>query len=186
MEPSQSSVASRQSSSSQSLANHVRQPSFLLVPSPHVASLSFLSSCPLHNNDMQPYASSSTYPQRPIISILTQRNRPDVPSSVRGLLLSTKSLQELLKQWSTGQATETQVSDVFVEVGTNFNNTVRAFAFYQIDLRCAYIPSSLDVVFQTGFDIVIYIRFRKSCGKCWSSVWGRNRRQGCWRVICRT
>lgn len=73
--------------------------------------------------------------QRPIITICTQRDQSDVPSSVRRLLLSTRSLQELLKQWSIKQATETQVSDAYVQIGEDFSTTVRAFARYQIDLR---------------------------------------------------
>ncbi|KAG6884290.1 hypothetical protein C0993_012435 [Termitomyces sp. T159_Od127] len=65
----------------------------------------------------------------------TSGDQSDVPSSVRRLLLSTKHLQELLKQWSLSQATETQVSDAYVQIGNDFNATVRAFAHHQIDLR---------------------------------------------------
>lgn len=59
----------------------------------------------------------------------------DVPGSVRNLLLATKELQEVLRQWSVGQATETQVSDVYVRIGTQFNATIHAFAHHNIDLR---------------------------------------------------
>lgn len=83
-------------------------------------------------------AAAATNHQRPIITILTQKQQADVPGSVRCLLLSTKRLQDLLQQWSVEQATETQVSDVFVEIGTNFNAAIRAFAYHQIDLRCAF------------------------------------------------
>ncbi|KAG6828977.1 hypothetical protein H0H87_012914 [Tephrocybe sp. NHM501043] len=79
----------------------------------------------------------STVTQRPVITICTQGNQGDVPETVRSLLLSTKRLQELLKEWSLGRATETQVSDAYVKIGTDFNNTIRAFAYHQIDLRLA-------------------------------------------------
>jgi hypothetical protein len=64
----------------------------------------------------------------------------DVSNSVRSLLLATKDLQDMLKQWSLGEATETQVSDVYVRIGTDFNTTVHAFAYHDIDLRS--VPSS--------------------------------------------
>ncbi|KAG6820411.1 hypothetical protein H0H93_000657 [Arthromyces matolae] len=87
-----------------------------------------------------------TLTQRPIITICTQRNQADVSSCVRNLLIATKRLQELLKEWSRGQATETQVSDVYVQIGTDFNNTVRAFAYHQIDLSDIHsIPGELRV-----------------------------------------
>jgi hypothetical protein len=89
--------------------------------------------------------------RRPVISISTQKNQADVGKCVRDLLVSTKRLQDLLEQWSRGQADETHVSDVFVEVGTNFNSTIRAFAYYHIDLRyarlcCACSPLSVGFV----------------------------------------
>ncbi|KAG6888142.1 hypothetical protein C0992_009514 [Termitomyces sp. T32_za158] len=70
----------------------------------------------------------------------------DVPSSVRRLLLSTKRLQELLKQWSLSQATEMQVSDAYVQIGNDFNTTVRAFAHHRIDLSDIHsIPGELRI-----------------------------------------
>ncbi|KAG6827828.1 hypothetical protein H0H92_010315 [Tricholoma furcatifolium] len=89
---------------------------------------------------------SAAVTQRPVITICTQRNQGDVPGSVRNLLLSTKRLQDLLKQWSIGQATETEVSDVYVQIGTDFNTTVRAFAHHQIDLSDIHsIPGELRI-----------------------------------------
>ncbi|GLB43312.1 putative cytoskeletal regulatory protein binding [Lyophyllum shimeji] len=76
----------------------------------------------------------------------TSRNQGDVPGTVRSLLLSTKQLQDLLKQWSLGQATEGQVSDAYVQIGQDFNNTIRAFAYHQIDLSDIHsIPGELRV-----------------------------------------
>lgn len=77
--------------------------------------------------------------QRPTISICTQKIQGDVPSSVHSLLLSAKQLQELLHRWSVGQATEGQVSDAYVKIGTDFNTTVNAFASHHIDLRYARV-----------------------------------------------
>ncbi|KAH0582501.1 Bud site selection protein 6 [Termitomyces sp. J132] len=72
--------------------------------------------------------------------------KSDVSGSVRSLLLATKRLQELLKQWSTGQATETQISDAYVKIGEDFNTTIKAFAHYQIDLSDIYsVPEELRV-----------------------------------------
>lgn len=85
--------------------------------------------------------SAAMIAQRPIISIRTQKIQADVPGSVRNLLLSTKQLQELLRLWSVGQATEGQVSDGYVKIGTDFNATVHAFASHRIDLRYVYARS---------------------------------------------
>ncbi|KAG5634274.1 hypothetical protein H0H81_002580, partial [Sphagnurus paluster] len=82
--------------------------------------------------------SATTHTQRPTISIFTQTNQYDVPGSVRSLLLSTTRLQELLKEWSLGHATEDQVSDAYVRIGTEFNTTISAFAAYHIELRHVY------------------------------------------------
>lgn len=77
--------------------------------------------------------------QRPTISICTQKIQGDVPGTVRSLLLSAKQLQELLQLWSVKQATEGQVSDAYVKIGTDFNATVHAFAWHHIDLRYVYL-----------------------------------------------
>lgn len=73
--------------------------------------------------------------QRPNITICTQTIQSDVPSSVRSLLLSTKRLQEALQLWSTGHATEEEVSNSYVTIVSNFNQTIHAFASHQISLR---------------------------------------------------
>lgn len=69
----------------------------------------------------------------------------DVPTLVHNLLSSTKQLQETLRQWSLNQATESQVSDVYVQIGTEFNATIGAFAYHQIDLRYGH---ARRVIFQ--------------------------------------
>lgn len=96
-----------------------------------------------------------------------QRNPGDVPSAVRNLLLSMKQLQDILKHWSVGQATETQVSDVYVQIGTDFNATVHAFAYHKIDLRFAFscvLASNVktDILRSVLFAIVVTsIRYPK-------------------------
>lgn len=79
-------------------------------------------------------------------SFAASTNQYDVPGSVRSLLLSTTRLQELLKEWSLGHATEDQVSDAYVRIGTEFNTTISAFAAYHIELSDIHnIPGELRV-----------------------------------------
>ncbi|KAJ7658487.1 hypothetical protein B0H17DRAFT_1096855 [Mycena rosella] len=78
-----------------------------------------------------------------------QHNLGDVPTAVRSLLLSTKQLQKSLSQWSVGQVSETQVSDVYVQIGTDFNNTIQAFAYHHIDLSDIHcVPGDLRTVLE--------------------------------------
>ncbi|KAF4569896.1 hypothetical protein EYR40_008876 [Pleurotus pulmonarius] len=78
-----------------------------------------------------------------------QNSPSDVSAAVHRLLLSTKQLQESLRLWSTGQMTETEVSDVYVTVGTDFNNVIRAFAYHRIDLTDIHsIPQDLRAVLE--------------------------------------
>lgn len=55
-------------------------------------------------------------------------------SSVTRLLVATKMLLEALTKWSTGQKTETQVSDVYVRLGNDFITARKAFASYNIEM----------------------------------------------------
>ena len=59
----------------------------------------------------------------------------DVPTAVSTLLGLTKQLQDVLRLWSTIEASEAQVSDAFVLVGMQFNATVNAFSRHHIDMR---------------------------------------------------
>lgn len=56
-----------------------------------------------------------------------------IEKSVTHLLVATKSLLETLTQWSRGQATDTQVSDVYVRLGYEFNMACRAFTAIDVD-----------------------------------------------------
>ncbi|TFY56233.1 hypothetical protein EVG20_g9010 [Dentipellis fragilis] len=60
--------------------------------------------------------------------------QPPVESAVTRLLVSIKQLLESLTKWSTQKATEEQVSDVYVQLGNDFNAAVAAFAAYNIDM----------------------------------------------------
>jgi uncharacterized membrane protein len=59
----------------------------------------------------------------------------DVPHAVHSLLEATKTLQDKLRLWSIGKASETDVSDCYVAIGNEFNATINAFAVYDIELR---------------------------------------------------
>jgi hypothetical protein len=56
-----------------------------------------------------------------------------IEKSVTHLLVATKLLLETLTQWSRGQATDTQVSDVYVKLGYEFNMACRAFTAINVD-----------------------------------------------------
>lgn len=74
--------------------------------------------------------------------------QPAVESAVTRLLVAIKQLLESLTMWSNLQLTETQISDVYVRLGNDFNAAVAAFAAFDIDMRCAPItmpPSSCSV-----------------------------------------
>ena len=58
----------------------------------------------------------------------------NVQETVAALLETTKELQDCLRKWSIGKASDEQVSDVYVDVGTRFNATVTAFISFGIDL----------------------------------------------------
>ncbi|PPQ85236.1 hypothetical protein CVT25_010009 [Psilocybe cyanescens] len=73
----------------------------------------------------------------------------DVSTAVKDLLTSTKRLQDMLKLWSTQQATEGDVSDLYVQIGHEFNVTITAFAYHHIDLSDLHnIPTELRTVLE--------------------------------------
>ncbi|KAI0102420.1 bud site selection protein 6 [Nemania sp. FL0031] len=67
-----------------------------------------------------------------------------IEKSVTHLLVATKQLLETLTQWSQGQATDTQVSDVYVRLGYEFNMACRAFTAINVDTSdLGNVPESL-------------------------------------------
>ncbi|KAK7980259.1 hypothetical protein PG989_012716 [Apiospora arundinis] len=67
-----------------------------------------------------------------------------IEKSVTHLLVATKQLLETLTQWSRGTATDTQVSDVYVRLGYEFNMACRAFTAINVDTSdLGNVPESL-------------------------------------------
>ena len=50
-------------------------------------------------------------------------------------MMSIKMLLEALTQWSLMQVDENDVSDVYVQLGNDFNAAVAAFAAFNIDMK---------------------------------------------------
>ncbi|KAJ5957669.1 hypothetical protein N7501_011948 [Penicillium viridicatum] len=68
----------------------------------------------------------------------SSKNQPDkqisqIEKSVTHLLVATKQLLETLTQWSRKQASENDVSDVYVRLGYEFNLACRAFSAIGVD-----------------------------------------------------
>jgi hypothetical protein len=58
-----------------------------------------------------------------------------IEKSVTHLLVATKTLLETLTKWSRRQATDTEVSDVYVRLGYEFNMACRAFTAIHVDTQ---------------------------------------------------
>lgn len=87
---------------------------------------------------MQPRSSTASSRSAGSNSRRNQSNGSSMPlsqieKSVTHLLVATKQLLETLTQWSRGQATDTQVSDVYVRLGYEFNMACRAFTAINVD-----------------------------------------------------
>ncbi|KAI5279257.1 Bud site selection protein 6, partial [Ascosphaera aggregata] len=61
------------------------------------------------------------------------RQLSQIEKCVGHLLVATKQLLETLTQWSRQQASETEVSDVYVRLGYEFNLACRAFQSIGVD-----------------------------------------------------
>lgn len=113
----------------------------------------------------------------------------DVPTLVHNLLSSTKQLQETLRQWSLNQATESQVSDVYVQIGTEFNATIGAFAYHQIDLSDIHsIPQELRNVLENCLaqepSSEVFQSFAPEVKKIFYKLLkGLQSRQAAWRAV---
>ncbi|KAG8884366.1 Bud site selection protein 6 [Tulasnella sp. 332] len=81
----------------------------------------------------------------------TARSHPQVESAVTRLLVAIKQLLESLTNWSIGKMTDAQVSDVYVQLGNDFNTCVTAFGAYDIDMRdLLTVPMALRTVLETA------------------------------------
>lgn len=65
--------------------------------------------------------------------------QPAVDSIVTRLLVAIKQLLEALQLWSTGAMSDIDVSNVYVQLGNEFNSAVAAFSSYRIDMRYSYL-----------------------------------------------
>ncbi|KAK3493354.1 AIP3-domain-containing protein [Neurospora crassa] len=72
-----------------------------------------------------------------------------IERSVTHLLVATKQLLETLTQWSRGNATDTQVSDVYVRLGYEFNMACRAFTAINVDIDdLGNVPEMLRTILE--------------------------------------
>ncbi|TFK52073.1 AIP3-domain-containing protein [Heliocybe sulcata] len=79
-----------------------------------------------------------------------RRGNPAVESAVTRLLVSIKQLLEALTLWSSQQMTETQVSDVYVRLGNDFNAAVAAFTAFHIEMtELMSVPEDLRSILET-------------------------------------
>ncbi|KAG8215015.1 actin interacting protein 3-domain-containing protein [Butyriboletus roseoflavus] len=93
---------------------------------------------------------ASTHSSASSSSRSTRPANPAVESAVTRLLVAIKQLLESLTMWSNLQLTETQISDVYVRLGNDFNAAVAAFAGFEIDMAdLMSIPEDLRDVLET-------------------------------------
>ncbi|KZT07366.1 AIP3-domain-containing protein [Laetiporus sulphureus 93-53] len=75
---------------------------------------------------------------------------PAVETAVTRLLVSIKQLLESLTKWSRQEIIETEVSDVYVRLGNDFNAAVAAFAAFNIQMHeLMTVPDELRNVLET-------------------------------------
>jgi len=75
-------------------------------------------------------------PSSTLYGPILKRTQPAVESAVTRLLVAIKQLLESLTLWSNLQMSESQISDVYVRLGNDFNAAVAAFASFNIDMSC--------------------------------------------------
>jgi len=98
----------------------------------HVVAMSFLSKKGSKKEKLMA-PKRQTASGTPTASGTTAMPLSQIEKSVTHLLVATKQLLETLTQWSRGQATDTQVSDVYVRLGYEFNMACRAFTAINVD-----------------------------------------------------
>ncbi|KAJ7593131.1 hypothetical protein C8J56DRAFT_930460 [Mycena floridula] len=120
----------------------------------------------------------------------SQRPVPgDVPNAVRTLLLATKEMQNVLHQWGRGEATETVVSDQYVQLCSQFNTTVHAFAFHKIDVSEIHsVPRELRAVLEQCLaedpsPVTLALFMPDVRRAIWKMLKGLQLRQETWRAI---
>ncbi|PWW71561.1 hypothetical protein C7212DRAFT_303427, partial [Tuber magnatum] len=73
-----------------------------------------------------------------------------IEKSVTQLLIATKQLLETLTAWSRQQATEAEVSDVYVRLGSEFNLACRAFTAIGVETGdLGNVPDALRTILES-------------------------------------
>ncbi|CRG85189.1 Bud site selection protein 6 [Talaromyces islandicus] len=80
-----------------------------------------------------PRSSSASSRSQASKGSVADKQLSQIEKSVTHLLVATKQLLETLTQWSRQQATENEVSDVYVRLGYEFNLACRAFNAIGVD-----------------------------------------------------
>ncbi|KAJ9358332.1 hypothetical protein DTO027B9_2523 [Paecilomyces variotii] len=80
-----------------------------------------------------PRSSSASAKSQPSRTAVPDKQLSQIEKSVTHLLVATKQLLETLTQWSRKQASENEVSDVYVRLGYEFNLACRAFGAIGVD-----------------------------------------------------
>ncbi|CAE6425780.1 unnamed protein product [Rhizoctonia solani] len=76
---------------------------------------------------------------------------PAVQTAVTRLLVATKQLLESLTNWSKGAMSENDVSDVYVQMGNDFNSAVAAFQAVGIDMTdLMSVPDDLRNILESA------------------------------------
>ncbi|KAF8758005.1 Actin interacting protein 3 [Rhizoctonia solani] len=76
---------------------------------------------------------------------------PAVQTAVTRLLVATKQLLESLTNWSKGTMSENDVSDVYVQMGNDFNSAVAAFQAAGIDMTdLMSVPDDLRNILESA------------------------------------
>ncbi|CAE6417519.1 unnamed protein product [Rhizoctonia solani] len=76
---------------------------------------------------------------------------PAVQTAVTRLLVATKQLLESLTNWSKGTISENDVSDVYVQMGNDFNSAVAAFQAVGIDMSdLMSVPDDLRNILESA------------------------------------
>jgi len=89
--------------------------------------------------------------------------------------VAIKQLLEALTQWSNGRMTETDVSDVYVRLGNDFNAAVAAFSQYNIDMRFVHFINYNNVALLKHEIQVSYYRFQMISVLSWKLVLQKTR-----------
>ncbi|KAK6338286.1 Bud site selection protein 6 [Orbilia blumenaviensis] len=102
---------------------------------------------PHHGNGLSSTMSTSSVSGRPP---RPESNLGKIEESVTNLLRATKELLETLTRWSRGQASEQDVSDVYVKLGSHFNIACRAFTAIGVETSdLGNVPEILRTVLES-------------------------------------